>query len=309
MAKVGGKNKLPISSSDLKKAIVDRNNFLKSQNDSLSSRIKEAEKLVKSKEKELKEADKIIKSKLNEIDASEKYITQIKADIYSNEKESSKLKKVITELKGEETSRNTNIKKIEYIKGDLEDAVAGLEIRKQKAEKLMDDLKGLSVRKSVAESDLKKVLKEQEEAEGKIDTLLDSYNNLDIEYKEKKSALQEQNDAMLEQIDSLEKDFKKSEGEKDRLIKGLDEDIDLKDSELKAVNSLIDKAETEYIAWENKIKKAENEVAKAKGKIDIIKKNYENWKIGTLEQVAKMKLKNKIDNIDKAGLSDILNNG
>ena len=37
------------------------------------------------------------------------------------------------------------------------------------------------------------------------------------------------------------------------------------------------------------------------------KERYELWRIGILEEVARMKLKKKVDNIDKAGLSEILN--
>ena len=44
-------------------------------------------------------------------------------------------------------------------------------------------------------------------------------------------------------------------------------------------------------------------------KVQTVKDAYERWKINTLEQVAKMKLKNKIERIDKAGLSEILSNG
>ena len=46
-----------------------------------------------------------------------------------------------------------------------------------------------------------------------------------------------------------------------------------------------------------------DEVAQSRPKA----KRYESWRIGILEEVAKLKLKNKVDNIDKAGLSDILN--
>ena len=121
MAKLGAKkNTLQVSSKDLKKAVVDANNRLKKSNDSLSSRIKDAEKLVKFKEKELKDFDKQLKAKLKEIDASEKYSTKVRADIYSLEKESSKLNEVIKKLKGDESSRNKNVKKLESFKGKLE---------------------------------------------------------------------------------------------------------------------------------------------------------------------------------------------
>ena len=37
-----------------------------------------------------------------------------------------------------------------------------------------------------------------------------------------------------------------------------------------------------------------------------IKKRFETWKLTQLDQMAKLKLKGKIENIDKAGLSEIL---
>ena len=41
-------------------------------------------------------------------------------------------------------------------------------------------------------------------------------------------------------------------------------------------------------------------------RIDDAKSKFENWKLTQLDQVAKMKIKGKIDNIDKAGLREIL---
>ena len=94
-----------------------------------------------------------------------------------------------------------------------------------------------------------------------------------------------------------------------KIIKELDEDINHKNSELHAIDSLINKAEDKYIAWENKIKKAEGLVEIENRKVQTVKDAFEKWKLNQLEQVAKMKLKNKIEKIDKAGLSEILNNG
>ena len=44
MAKIGGKNKLPISNSDLKKAIVERNKSLEKKNKVPANNIKDKEK-------------------------------------------------------------------------------------------------------------------------------------------------------------------------------------------------------------------------------------------------------------------------
>jgi len=40
--------------------------------------------------------------------------------------------------------------------------------------------------------------------------------------------------------------------------------------------------------------------------IEGIQSRYENWKLTELDKIAKLKLKGKIDNINKAGLAEIL---
>ena len=82
-----------------------------------------------------------------------------------------------------------------------------------------------------------------------------------------------------------------------------------KNDELKAIKSLVDKGEDEVISWERKLRKVKNSVEEEKKNIERIKANYKKWKINILEDVARFKIKNKVDNIDKAGLSEVLNNG
>ena len=100
-----------------------------------------------------------------------------------------------------------------------------------------------------------------------------------------------------------------SNEDKEKILSELDDDINHKNAELKAVDSLIDKAEDEYIAWQKKIDNAKKEVEIEKRKAQTVKDALANWKINALEEVAKMKLKGKMENIDKAGLSEILSNG
>ena len=63
-------------------------------------------------------------------------------------------------------------------------------------------------------------------------------------------------------------------------------------------------------AAENKIKDADNKVKQIlnaqENNIERIKVNFKQWKLNQLDEVAKMKLKGKIANIDKAGLKEIL---
>ena len=52
------------------------------------------------------------------------------------------------------------------------------------------------------------------------------------------------------------------------------------------------------------LEKDKERVAK---EIEEMKNGAKNWKVSFLEEIARMKMKKKIANIDTAGLSDILN--
>ena len=303
------KRQNPISPSDLKKSIVDANNRLKKQNDSLSSRIKEAEKLAKSKEKEVKAFEKQMKARLKEMDNYDKSLIGIKANIYSVEKESSKLNEVIKKLKGEESSRSKNVKKLESIKDKLEDVIAGLEIRRQKADKIVKDIGNIEVRKSVAQSDLNKIFRTQGKIEEEIEDAKEYYERVKRDTKAKEKSLRKKIDTLELSAASIE-DISSQEQEKaDGALRVMKEELGHKNAELGAIKSLIDKAEDEYMAWQRKIENAKKDVEIEGRKVQTVKDAYERWRINRLEAEAKLKLKKKIDNIDKAGLMEILGNG
>ena len=87
----------------------------------------------------------------------------------------------------------------------------------------------------------------------------------------------------------------------------LEKEKEEKSFELKTVESLVDKKEDEYITWERKLENIEKSVKSEQSRISTVKKNFEKWKINALEEVARMKIKRKMENIDKAGLTEILN--
>ena len=79
------------------------------------------------------------------------------------------------------------------------------------------------------------------------------------------------------------------------------------DDELQAVKNLIGNTEDEYIKWEQKVAKIASNADREEARIKTAKERFERWRIGVLEEVARLKLKSKVDKIDKAGLSEILN--
>ena len=78
-------------------------------------------------------------------------------------------------------------------------------------------------------------------------------------------------------------------------------------NELQAITNLCNDTEDKYIKWEQEIVKAKDKADKEEERNKKAKEHFAKWKIGVLEEVAKLKLKSKVDNIDKAGLSEILN--
>ena len=52
--------------------------------------------------------------------------------------------------------------------------------------------------------------------------------------------------------------------------------------------------------------KADRIVSQAQEKATKIKLDFKDWKIEALDEVARLKIKGKIENINKAGLKDVL---
>jgi hypothetical protein len=102
-----------------------------------------------------------------------------------------------------------------------------------------------------------------------------------------------------------------------RQMAKLDHDIADRLTELKDIDDIISKKKYEYSAMSGLIKVAEAKVAdadehvnyavkKEQDKVDRIKQDFKDWKVNVLDEVARMKLRKKMDNIDKAGLKEVL---
>ena len=58
---------------------------------------------------------------------------------------------------------------------------------------------------------------------------------------------------------------------------------------------------------DKKISVAKNNILEEESRIAKVKEDFANWKVQVVEEVARMKLKGKMANIDKAGLKEIIN--
>ena len=139
--------------------------------------------------------------------------------------------------------------------------------------------------------------------------MVSNYNQTYNEYEAEIEKRQEFAKTLEGQLSSAKDKIIEERDRLDRVRGIIEEEKNIADNELQAVKNLTNDTEDKYIGWEQKIAKIIEKADKEEGRINKAKERYEGWRIGVLEEVAKMKLKNKVDKIDKAGLSDILNNG
>ena len=301
------KNKINISSKDLKKAIVDANNKLNKKNNNLKDLIKLKEKELKSLNKDYDSMSKIVGKLQREIEFQEDRLQKVNGGVYSSDRLLKAKLKAISEAESDLCEYESSAEKLENKIDDLVKKVESLEFCKSKYDNYKSDLSSIKVEVSKAKEDLEseKAKKDQIKIDYKVK--LESYESEYALLEEKaqkhenmiyqfEQRLIDTQDLFRDENNKLE--FLKRESEKER---------DEINQELQAIKNLCADTEDKYIEWEGKINKAKLDVEREIKKKQAAADNFAKWKIGVLEEVARLKLKNKVDNIDKAGLSDILN--
>jgi chromosome segregation ATPase len=308
MANISRKNnKLNISSKDLKKAIVDRNNNLKKQNDKISLIVTDKEKELKSLENEYSSESEKLGKLIRDVEFQEGRLQKANGAVYSNEKLLSEKLKKVGDAEKRVCECEDTVEKLKDKEKELLDKIAGLEFYKSKCVDSKNELAGIQVKKDSVLDELVSVKNDISKAlvEGKkkIAYYENQYDALEEKAKKHEDMVYQFEQRLIEAQDLFADEDNKL---KDFLSKAEDERKKTQD-ELQAVKNLVGQSEDKYINWEQKVKKLSTKADKEEERIANAKKRYESWKIGVLEQVAKIKLKKKVENIDKAGLSEILN--
>tara|TARA_R100000808_G_C2152517_1_gene161992 strand:- start:1860 stop:2783 length:924 start_codon:yes stop_codon:yes gene_type:complete len=306
MAQVS-KRKVQINQSDYKKAVVDANKNLTSKNNLLKSKIKESEETLKA----LQSQEKIAFNSLKQI---QDRVSTDEANAHG-----------VAQTLNEYNQKLANAKS-SYSKVQLEESKVLIEIDNfnKKVEELNKDIGFLQAKKSEY-SNLKKEIESSKQEIEKLESDATDLSHKKLQLSQAIDSLQSNYDskvALIEQeskrVSEEQAELNKKSKEISKQISQLDKDLDIKKSEykvsireseddVKAVISLISKKEDEYYKWERKVENLKNSVDEEKRRVKEIKENYAKWKVRALEEVARLKLKGKIENIDKAGLGEILN--
>ena len=145
-----------------------------------------------------------------------------------------------------------------------------------------------------------KLIRQKREATKRLNDTLSNHEELKAELQVKEVTLKVK-------LQSLEKEFAVKESKLISDIASLDDSLKEKNKEVDKVNSILEKAEEDYIKLDSKISVAKNNVLEEEARIDKVKEGFASWKVQVVEEVARMKLKGKMANIDKAGLKEIIN--
>ena len=307
MAEMFQPKKQSLKKNDYNKSVIKANDKLKSRNKTLESSIKAQEKELKSLDKQRTSESKKLGKLLIEVDFQEDRFQKLKGAISSNEKLlTGKLNKVGNAEK-ELCDYESAVEKLEDREGKLKDDIKALEFYKARCSESKDELAGIQVKKDNALDELKDIKAE-------IDQLYVDRNSKVLSYESQYNDLEEKAKSHEDMVCRFEqrlfdaKDQALSEENKLKDIQSKDKKEKKKiDDELQAVKNLVGNTEDEYIKWEVKIDRAKVKADKEIERNKKAKESFEKWRIVVLEEVARLKLKSKVENIDKAGLSEILN--
>lgn len=314
----GQKKKLAVKKEDMDQAILAKNKSLISNNKKLSDEIK-------IKKSDIKQAEKELKCIVKDQDNENKILIDLKAkslEIHDNIlKSDSKYKELQSSVK----TLNSSVKSLSKSESDLISKIdkldVGIESKSKKLKEINESIKshnGLKKKIVSTKDKLDKLLKQTKDADVEYKSLDISLSMKKDEHEEYLSNLAFEKEKYLDQFNDIKSKHDKLLKEFDSKMDELESNQEFVNSQIKGLNHLVEERQNTCIILDKEIsdkkddiKRAEFQAEKieeeAKAKVSEIKKKYNAWKTNVLAEVAKLQLKNKIDNIDKAGLSEILN--
>ena len=313
-----GPKKPRVSKDQLKKAVVSANKRLVSANARLKkdieankTKLKDMENNYEAHRKALEDTKEVQVYTENELEGVQFEVADVQTSL---KKALSKLAKLTEDSNAlKESNKNIEDKSVELLKS--------IEALEQKEE----ELDGLTV-------SLKQIRKEEADGQETLELLAIELNELDMgveAYTARKSAAESEFNAFKAKIereratvhsehsnikDRMAQSTLESGKEMGRVDKAIAERI----SELQDMDVLLAKKDYEFSTVLSKIHTAEDIVKdaaqradyildKAQEKVAKVKGDFKDWKVQALDDVARKKMKGQIENIDKAGLGEVLN--
>ena len=306
-----------IKPGDLSQAILKANERIKAETNAMKQSVRDSKDELKSVKSEIKQSNKELKrvtatidSRISECNAIDSQIFSTKdglaalTDRFKKELDiEESLHYSVNQLVKKESKLEKVVNKLEEKKSESGSIKASLKVAKQEYDQVKQDLSKLTsnianVKKELHSFNISKdIVQEEYDKESSRLSIL----KLDISNEIK----------TMEMILQEKKEYFQSETARlDKLIADRIEELSDSTELVNHKNREYQMIATQVIAAENRIKNAEDKVKQILNnqqvQIERVKEQFKTWKLNQLDQVAKLKLKGKIENIDKVGLKDIL---
>ena len=310
--------KLKVSKKDLKKSIVDTNDRLRAINARMELDIAAGKDKLKHIEAdynsykraledvkemqiyannelegtqfEIAEAQTVVKEALSRLSKLTEESNSLDSENKKLQAKCDKLDKSMSLSKKKKVELDKLTKSLTQIKKEEEDGQRTLELLAIDLTQLENGVESYFNRKKAAESDYRAV-------KAKIDS---ERAKADEELKAIKDRMAMATFASGKEMGRLDKAIAARISE----LQDLDRRIANKNYEFTTIQSKISSVEERVNDAEERIEFA---IKKEQEKVNKIKGEFKDWKVEALDEVARMKMKGKIENINKAGLKEVLN--
>ena len=307
MAKItNNSTAIEIKSSDLKKAIVKRNKELRADNNRLTLLIKSIEKSID----DIKDLQSTEESNLQSAKNKVKYQKSLLSKLEDKYKErDDKLESVsvkIVEYQSEENKLVENIANLKTQISALNSEVTSLKAATDDYSTMAKEMEDMEVKILTYKDDTAK-LKSSNTRYRKTNKDLESkHNDISKQLEARRLDLDMSMERMDAELEIKKKDILMKEEVLNAEISSLDNDIALKNDNLIKLESKAVAASKKLSDQADKLAKAKSDTKKEIEKINKIKDQFKSWKISAVDELARMKLRGRMKNIDKAGLKDVL---
>ena len=313
-----GPKKPKVSKKDLKKSVVNANDRLKAANTRIKLDIEAGKKMVKSISDDYSTHKKALKKTKEEqvLVNNELECTQLEIAKAQTTIKEALLR--LSKLTEESNSLEKSNKDLKDKSGTLVKSIALLEKRKEELDFLTIDIKEIREEAATGQETLELLAREINDMEIGVESYVGRKKASEGESSAFKVKIEREKTAANEELNNIKDQMARSTltygKEMGRLDKAIAERIsELQDMdvhmrkkvfELSTVQSRIGLVEERVKDAEERI---EYSIKKEQERVGRIKGDFKDWKVEALDEVAKMKIKGKIENINKAGLKEILN--
>ena len=295
-----------VTKAQLNKKVVEKNRQLQENNSNLAKSAKDLE--VKSKELQ------------SQVDSVKICLTSEKQKKAKLEKSVKALDKSLKEVSSEVASKRSELAQIsdkatsldKYI-GQKEMALKRVETNIAESKELKEDIAPLKKEKEKLESDISLQKVSLNDLASQEDMIKKRTSNLESDHEKARipydKELESIKDTIKETIGSEQAEvgkLKEMAETETKKINSVRSKCQVADNKLIKLNGLIEDKITELEDLQGSADSLKRDQAILKRNMDESKERYSGWRTKALEEVAKLKLKGKLENIDKAGLREIL---